>query len=155
MRYPAIIEMPRGEDRRIRMAFDGSGFVDLGPRKERIAINDGIMPFNYGYIEHATNKTEGDNLDVIILSKKRYKTGDKAYVEIIAMLTRENGDHKLIAADDSLGYTSFSDVPIKERNMIVGYFGYKSKITSVEDKEHAEEYLKTCFTEQKLESQKL
>ena len=54
----AIIEIPKGSDRRIHMRNDGSGFEDFGPIKEKIPINDGIMPVAYGYIENAINKKE-------------------------------------------------------------------------------------------------
>ncbi len=125
------------------MADDKSGFKDYGPIIDRIPVNNGVMPVSYGYIENAINKTEKDNVDVIILSNREYKTGDEVEAEIIGILNREDNDHKVIAIDDSVTYKSFSEVPAQERNLILDYFGYGHKITT-KDKAEALEYLADC-----------
>ena len=119
MQIKVIIEIPKGSDRRIHMSYDGSGFKDYGPIKEKIPVNEGVMPVCYGYIENAINKTEKDNVDAIIFSNKQYHTGDKIEVEVIGMLNREDGDHKIIAIDNSAPYANFSDVPTQERKLIL------------------------------------
>lgn len=143
MKYKAVVEIPKGSDRRIHMKHDGSGFEDFGPIKERIPVNDGVMPVTYGYIENAVNKTELDNVDVIIFSNKHHKTGDEIDVEIIGLFNREDGDHKVIAIDESVSYKEFLEVPAVERNLILNYFGYKHGIM-VEDKIKATKYLEEC-----------
>jgi inorganic pyrophosphatase len=144
MKYEAIIEIPKGSDRRIHMKYDRSGFDDFGPIKEKIPISDGVMPVFYGYIENAVNKIEKDNVDVIIFSNKSYETGDKVEVEIIGLLNREDGDHKIIAIDDSVSYKDFSEIPLNERKLILDYFGYKHAII-VKDMNEAFEYLTECM----------
>src|SRR3989344_622119 len=138
MQIKAIIEIPKGSDRRIHMSYDKNGFKDYGSIKEKIPVNDGVMPVCYGYIENAINKTEKDNVDVIIFSNKQYRTGDKIEVEVVGMLNREDGDHKIIAIDDSVAYANFSDVTAQERKLILDYFGHTHKIV-VEEKEKAME----------------
>ncbi len=147
MRYKAVIEMVKGENRRIHMSYDNSGFIDLGPIKEQIPINEGIMPIDYGYMVGTLNKDEKekDAIDAIIFSTKQHKTGDEIDVEIIGVLIREDGDHKLIATDDSVIMNDFSEVPEQERKMILDYFGYKSKVISVENKENALKFLISSF----------
>lgn len=145
MKYKAIIEIPKGCDRRIHMSYDKSGFIDLGPIKEQIPVNEGVMPIHYGYIENAINKEEGDEVDVVIFSSQPHNTGDILDVEIIGMLTRKDGDHKLIASGEAGEIKDFEDILPEERNLILRYFGYKSEIVSVDTKERALEYLLSCL----------
>jgi inorganic pyrophosphatase len=81
----------------------------------------------------------------MIFSSKEYKTGDEVHVEIIGLLKREDEDHKIMAVDDSVTIKSFSEVPIKERGLILEFFGYASKILSVEERDKAVEYLKSTL----------
>ena len=127
------------------MSYDKSGFIDLGPIKDQIPVNDGIMPIHYGYIENAINKGEGDEVDVVIFSQQPHNTGDILDVDIIGLLTRKDGDHKLVAIDDSVGIKDFEDILPEERDLILKYFGYKSEIISVDTKEKALEYLLSCL----------
>jgi inorganic pyrophosphatase len=147
MKYKAVIEIPKGCDRRIHMAYDKRGFIDLGPIKDQISVNGGVMPVHYGYLEGVINKVEKDEVDVIVFSSKIYNTGDAFDVEIIGMLTRKDGDHKLIALDGSIEIKDFQDILPEERDLILKYFGYKSKIISVDTKEKALEYLQSCLRE--------
>ena len=62
----AIIEIPKGDNRRRHLKSDKSGFVDLGPITNVIPVNDGIMPILYGYIPDTLDKKEGDEIDVLI-----------------------------------------------------------------------------------------
>ena len=143
--YRAVVEIPKGSNRRIHLSYDGINFIDLGLISDEIPINKGIMPVCYGYIENTINDAEKDNVDVIIFSNKSYKTKDKIDVEIIGMLNREDGDHKIIAIDNSILIKNFNDINQKERNLILEYFGYKSKIISVDDKTAAMKYLKSSI----------
>lgn len=145
MRYKAVIEIPKGCDRRIHMSYDKSGFIDLGPIKVQIPVNDGIMPVHYGYIKNTVNKKEKDEVDVIIFSSKMYSTGDTLDVEIIGMLTRKDGDHKIIAVSESPEIKDFEDILQEERDLILKYFGYKSEIISIDSKEKASGYLQSCL----------
>lgn len=145
MKYLAVIEIPKGVDRRIHLSLDDGVFRDFGPIKEQIPINEGVMPVHYGYIKNAINPIEKDNVDVVIFSNRQYKTGDETEVDILGMLTRKDGDHKLLSTDDSVGLANFSEVPIQERNLILEYFGYKSKIVSVDSSEVARTYLEECM----------
>jgi inorganic pyrophosphatase len=142
MQYIATIEIPKGSDRRIHMSYDNSGFIDLGPIKEHIPINEGVMPVHYGYIEGTMNKEEGDEVDVIVFSKKSYSTGDKVEIEILGTLIREDGDHKVVARDSSVDDEVFQKLSGTERKLIVDYMGYKSPIVSVDTKEQTLEYVK-------------
>ncbi len=146
MKYLAVVEIPKGSNRRIHMSYDNTGFIDLGPIKDQIPVNDGVMPVCYGYIDKTINKQEKDNVDAIIFSNKSYDTGDTVLVEIIGMLTRDDGDHKLITVDDSITINNFSEIDSDEMKLIRQYFGYKSKINSIDSKEKAIKYLQNCMT---------
>jgi inorganic pyrophosphatase len=142
MKIKAIIEIPKGSDRRIHMSYDKSGFIDLGPIKEHVPVNEGVMPVHYGYIDGTMNKREGDEVDVIVFSKKSYKTGDKVEIEIIGTFIREDGDHKVIARDSSEDDEVFQELSEIDRKIIMDYIGYKSPIVLVDTKEQSLEYIK-------------
>lgn len=146
MKFKAVVEIPKGCDRRIHLSYDGINFIDLGLIKEQIPINEGIMPVCYGYIENTINEIEKDNVDVIIFSNKSYNSKDKIDIEIIGMLNREDGDHKVIAVDDSVSFKDFNEINIEEKNLIMEYFGYKSKIISIDNKDKTFEYIQNCKT---------
>ena len=141
MNLTAIIEIPIGCDRRIHMAYDGRGFVDLGPIKEHIPVNEGVMPINYGYINGTLNKEDDDEVDVIVFSKNTFVTGDAIEIEVLGMITREDGDHKIIARDETEVDTVFETLSNSEKDLILGYIGYKSPIISVDIKACAVEYI--------------
>ena len=73
----AIIEIPKGCDRRIHFSQEKNDFVDFGPIREKIPVNGGKMPVAYGFLEGIMNEKEEDEVDVLIFSKKDLKTGDK------------------------------------------------------------------------------
>jgi len=60
MNFTAVIEIPKGSDRRTHMAYDKSGFIDLGPIKDRIPVNNGVCPVDYGFIEGTFNADDND-----------------------------------------------------------------------------------------------
>jgi inorganic pyrophosphatase len=145
MKYTAIVEIPKGCDRRIHMTYDHSGFVDFGPISDHISVNNGVMPVCYGYIDRYINKKEGDNVDCIIFSTKEYKTGDSIETEIIGILVRDDEDHKVICTDNTVTLGSFEDTDETEKNLILDYFGFKSKIAHIGDKEEAIAYMNSCI----------
>ncbi|MBI3631355.1 MAG: inorganic diphosphatase [Candidatus Staskawiczbacteria bacterium] len=124
------------------MAYNKSGFIDLGPIKDRIPVNDGVMPVDYGFIEGTFNKDDGDEVDVIVFSEKSYKTGDKIEINIVGMLTRADGDNKIIAHDNSLENFVFDQLPELEKQVILDYMGYIAQITSIDNGESALAYVK-------------
>ena len=142
MTYTAVIEIPRGDDRRRHLSFAKDGFVDLGPIKDVIPVNDGVMPVHYGYIEKTKNVTEGDEVDSLILSDKEFRVGDKVGVFPVALLRRDDGDDKIIAVDDEHSpLKAWEDVPEKDRTVILEFFGYNHKIIGVEGSDAAYAYL--------------
>ena len=141
MEHIAVVEIPKGCARRIHKSIETHEFIDFGPTNEVIPINNGVMPVAYGFIKNTLNKNEGDEVDVIIFSNKEYKTGDELKVSIIGMIIRDDGDHKIIARDNDSTISTISDIPADEWKLILDFFGCKHKITSVEEKEKALEYL--------------
>ncbi|MES2930789.1 MAG: inorganic diphosphatase [Patescibacteria group bacterium] len=147
MSYTAIIEIPKGSDRRIhkKMGTDKLGeFIDLGPTKEILPINGGIMPVCYGYLENIFNKEEGDEVDVLIFSNKEHKTGDIVQVEVFGIFVREDKDHKILARDESVAIDIVADIEPELLKLTREFFGHKHKIILVDDKDAALEYLKEC-----------
>lgn len=129
----AIIEIPKGDDRRRHMRYDKSGFIDLGPTKDVIPINDGVMPIHYGYIPDTLNVGGGDEIDVLIFSEKEFVVGEEVEIKPIALINRADGDDKVVAIDSSIGYKSWSDVPADERELIEKFFSYHHEFKSIEN----------------------
>ncbi len=144
MKYTAVVEIPKGSDRRIHMSYDGSGFIDLGSIKDQISVNDGIMPVAYGYLLNYINEVEKDNVDALIFSTQQFDTGDELEVEIFGMLVREDGDHKVLVKDSTVEFMSLDESD--DKKLLLEYFGFKSKIISVDDKNMTQVYLDSCFT---------
>ena len=124
------------------MKYDKSGFVDLGPIKDEIPVNEGIMPVSYGYILGTINKEEKEEqkeeLDALVLSENKFSIGGEVEIEPIALLEREDKDHKIVAREiGSEKYATWADIPEEEMKLLLDYFGYKSPITHIGTKEEA------------------
>lgn len=148
----AFIEIPKGDDRRRHLSYDKKEMLDLGPIKDAIPVNNGAMPIAYGFIlgtlqydESSKNpKEKPDEIDVLVYSEKNFKIGDVTKVTPIAILTREDGDHKIMAVDDTVKkrLKEWGDISYEERDLILRYFGYKSPIKSIEGRNAAIDYIK-------------
>lgn len=142
----AIIEMPKGDDRRRHFKFDKTGFIDLGPIKEVIPVNDGLMPISYGYIPDTLNIDEGDEIDVLVLSNKVLSVAQEVEVEPIALIVRDDGDNKVVAIDDSISdIKEWGDIPESERELIEQFFSYHHKILAIENLETTNQYIENGY----------
>jgi hypothetical protein len=92
------------------------------------------------------NRTEGDEVDLLIFSNTEYKTGDEVEVEVMGIIEREDGDHKIIGRDSTVAIESWDEVDIDSRDLVLRYFGYKHKIILVNGRESAVVYLNQCST---------
>lgn len=144
MKYTGIVEIPKGCDRRIHKSNDTGLFVDFGPTKEVIPVNEGKMPVCYGFLKGVMNKVEGDEVDLLIFSHKEYTTGDEISIEVLGLIEREDGDHKIVGKDDSINFQSIGDIDSKTWELVLSYFGFKHKITAVKNKDEALLYLQSC-----------
>lgn len=137
-----IIEIPKGDTRRRHLKYDKSGFIDLGPISEVIPVNNGIMPIHYGYIPGTLNKTEGDEIDVLIFSRNDAIVGEEIEVYPIALIRRADGDDKIIAVDESThDITTWEMIPEDERMKIQDFFSYHHPFRAIVGKEEAEKYI--------------
>lgn len=143
----AHIEIPKGSDRRTYLSRDKSGYVDLGPIKDAIPINGGVMPIHYGFIIGTINKEEQsewpEELDVLVYSDTSFKQGDLVTIEPIALMRREDKDDKIVAT--VIGEPEpahWEGIPNAERELLTDYFGYKSKVIKIEGKEAALDLIK-------------
>jgi inorganic pyrophosphatase len=143
----AIIEIPLGDDRRRHMKYDKSGFIDLGPTKEVIPVNDGVMPVNYGYIKDTLNIGEGDEIDVLIFSKQILSVGQEIDILPFALIRRADGDDKVVSTDNTLDIKSWEDIEQGERELIEKFFSYHHKFIAIENKESAEKYIESGYRE--------
>lgn len=81
-----------------------------------IPVNEGKMPVAYGYLEGIFNLEEKeenshiDFLDVLVFSSKEFLVGEEASVEVLGILTREDGDHKIVAFDKTYPVRSWEDI---------------------------------------------
>ena len=143
MKINAVIEIPKGDNRRRHLNYAQTAIEDFGAIVDVIPINDGVMPIAYGYLEGTLNKVEKDNVDVIVFSSNTFQVGEKVLVEPFAILRRSDDDHKILATDETMKITAWEDVKKEERDLLLEYFGYKHPITAIEDKRSAEEYIRT------------
>jgi inorganic pyrophosphatase len=138
----AIIEIPKGDDRRRHLKYDKTGFVDLGPIKDVIPVNGGVMPVHYGYVPETVNPKEGDEIDILVLSDEDLKVGQEVEVRPIALIKRADEDDKVVAVDAGNNATkSWSDIPEDMRTLAESFFSYHHCIVSIEDVEAAARYV--------------
>lgn len=138
----AFIEIPKGDDRRRHIKYDKSGLIDLGPIKDVIPVNEGIMPAHYGFIKDTVNKEEDseheEELDVLVFSSRDLKPADEVFIKPIGLIKREDKDEKILAVEiDFCDYNSWADIPLTEQEIIKDYFGYKSPIIEIVDEAEA------------------
>ena len=143
----AIIEIPKGDDRRRHMKYDKSGFIDLGPTKDVIPVNDGVMPIHYGYIPDTLNVGEGDEIDVLIFSKKDLSVGEEVEIYPIALINRADGDDKIVAVDDTVDYKTWSDAPKSDRELVEKFFSYHHEFKSIQDAALATQYVEDGYAQ--------
>ncbi len=145
----AHIEIPKGGTRRTYLAYDKTGYVDLGPIKDVIPVNHGVMPIHYGFIVGTVNRREEsetpEELDVLVYSEKACARGDIVPIDPFALIKREDKDDKIVArvAGEREPH-AWQDIPDGERRLILDYFGYKSKIVSVEGTRGARALIEQC-----------
>ncbi len=138
----AIIEIPKGDDRRRHIKPDKSGFVDLGPTKEIIPINNGVMPIDYGYLSETLNEKEGDEIDVLVLSDRILRVGQEVEVEPIALIKRGDEDDKIVAVDETKkSIRRWDEIGESERRLIESFFSYHHRFVAIEDAQTAEQYI--------------
>lgn len=139
----AIVEIPRGDNRRRHLNNKKTEFIDLGPIKDIIPVNDGVIPVDYGYIPETLNKKEGDEIDVLILSKKKFVVGQEVEIEPVALIRREDGDDKVVAVDKTYHLIrEWSDILENERKLIEKFFSYHYKFISIDRADEAKKYIR-------------
>lgn len=146
-----FIEIPKGDDRRRHLSYDKTKMLDLGPTKDVIPVNNGIMPIAYGFIIGTLQKEESsknpdeipDEIDILIYSKANFRVAETTTATPIAFITREDGDHKIVAVDSTAAndIRRWEDIPSAERDLILRFFGYKSSIKHIEGANVAIEYI--------------
>ncbi|OGH66714.1 MAG: hypothetical protein A3B90_02780 [Candidatus Magasanikbacteria bacterium RIFCSPHIGHO2_02_FULL_41_13] len=141
--FQAVIEMPEGDTRRRHMRHDQTGIVDLGVLKEKVPVNNGVMPINYGFIPNTKNPAEGDELDVIIFSEEKLEVGEQVDFNVIALLRRADGDDKIVGVDtrNKNLFESWEDISAPLQNLVLEFFAYIAPIIKIESKENAENYI--------------
>lgn len=133
-----VIEMPEGDDRRRHFNKKKTRLLDLGLLINKIPVNGGIMPVNYGFIKDTWNKADKDELDVLVLSKDKMKPGKEIEVEPIALIIRADNDHKVVAVDQTaINIKGWEDIPAEKRQVIEAFFSFHAQILSIEDGEEA------------------
>lgn len=142
----AVIEIPKGDSIRRHLDKSTNSFVNLGEIKDLIPVNNGIMPIHYGFIPNTHNPNDNDELDILVLSDKSFSIGQDIEVLPIALLKRADGDDKIVAVEQDLKIKSWEEIEKDLKELILDYFGYKSKISKVENKEFAEKYIEELRT---------
>ncbi len=141
--FEALIEMPEGDTRRRHMAHDYSGIVELGLLKDKVPVNDGVMPINYGFIPHTKNPAEGDELDVIVFSEQKIEVGESVKFEAIALLRRADGDDKVVGVDirNKNVIETWEAFSPPLQSLILEFFAHIAPITRIELGDDAKKYI--------------
>lgn len=137
----AVIEIPKGDSIRRHYNKSQNRFVELGPIKNLVPVNNGIMPVNYGFIPNTQNPEDNDELDILVLSQNTLTVGQKLEVTPFAILRRKDGDDKIVAIDDTMNINSWEDINLSQRESMLNYFGYKSAIVAIGSKDETEHYI--------------
>jgi inorganic pyrophosphatase len=151
--YEILIEMPEGETRRLHIAWSRAHWINQGPIRDTIPVNGGAMPIAYGFVI-GTRVSEGpgkvDELDALVYSRRKFSVGERTRARPIASIRLENGDHKVVFADDTVKAERWADIPEAKRKLVLEYFGYKSRVEGVGDREDALELIRSCITDNPL-----
>jgi len=140
--YKAIIEIPKGNNRRRHWNKERKEFVDLGPLKDVIPVNNGIAPVNYGFIIDTFNEADGDEIDVLVLSNSVVSVGQELEIRPIAVIKRADGDHKVVAVDSTIqNIQEWQDIVESERSIIEDFVSHHFAIEKIEDAKSTERYI--------------
>lgn len=153
MKYLVTVEMPLGCDRRIHLSFDKGGFIDCGPISEKITVNGGRTPVNYGYVLGVINSEEGDRaeyVDALVISNNVYETGQTIACIPFAMFVRADGDTKVLVSDGTIDVAEFTGLPAEQQQLLLDFYGTNSPIVSVESAQIASDYLQSCHKDPAL-----
>jgi inorganic pyrophosphatase len=116
--------------------------VDFGPINEKIGVNGGRMPVDYGFLPGTFNEKEGDEINALALSAKKLNVGQVLAVEPIVLLLRDDGDDKIIAVDQALaGIKKWEDIDPVLREKIIKFFSFRHKISLIKGSVEAESYI--------------
>lgn len=139
----AIIEIARGSDRRVHWNKERKEFVDLGPIKKVIPVNNGIMPADYGFLVGTLCEGDNDEIDVLIISDGKFKTGSEAEVEPVGILFRADKDDKIVAVDETTKgrIKEWESLDKNLKDALLASFGYHSAIERIGNKDEAEGYI--------------
>ena len=119
--YKAFIEIPKGDTRRRHKSYRDGTLIDFGPIKDKIPINDGVMPVHYGYIIGTLNKDESppEELDIIVFSERDVGIGEILEIKPIGLMQREDHDHKIISIEISnTEIQTWEDIKENEKQLI-------------------------------------
>lgn len=144
MKYLATIEISKNSDRRIHKGNQSHNmgiFEDFGPISEKITANGGRMPLAYGFIEGIHNPGENDEIDVMVFSEHEFNTEDSVEITPFAMMVRSDGDHKVLAHDDTMQLNSWDDVSAEMQKTLMEFNGFKLPIVEVKSKQETILYL--------------
>lgn len=147
MNYTATIEIPKNSDRRIHKGNQPENkgeFMDFGPISDKITANGGRMPVAYGFIENTISADgENDELDVMVFSERDLQTKDSTLITPFAMMVRSDGDHKVLAHDETVSIDSWDQVPAEMQKTLMEFNGFKLPIVEVTSKEDALAYIES------------
>lgn len=145
MKYIATIEIPKNSNRRIHKGNQVENFgkfVDFGPISEKITANGGRMPLAYGFIENTVGTdSEADEIDVMVFSDREFKTADSVEIIPFAMMVRSDGDHKILAHDDTVTIDSWDEVPVEMQKILMDFNGFKLPIIEIKEKDEVILYI--------------
>lgn len=102
------------------------------------------MPVDYGYIFGTLNRSEGDEIDALIISSDKLSIGQKLEIKPIAIIMRDDGDDKIVAVDRTTEkeIRKWEDIPRRQRELITNFFSYRVKFKSIKGQSEALQYVK-------------
>jgi inorganic pyrophosphatase len=139
--YQAIIEIPKNDIIRRHLKNDKSGFIELGPIKDKIPVNNGVCPYSYGFIPNTYNDSDQDEIDIIVISPNTHQISQQINVNPIALLVRDDGDHKVLAVEENeTKIQSWQDLSPDQQELIKSFFSYCHE-SIIKDANEASNYI--------------
>jgi len=147
-----LIEMPKGASKRTHINWARTHWIDGGPIKRAIPVNEGIMPIDYGFVVGTMIKegSHKDELDALVYTERKLELGSRIKIDPTAVLYIKNGDNKIIGVGKDTTVQKWEDIPARTRNLLIKYFGYKSPVIKIGDKKDAERLIKKHLTKNPL-----
>jgi inorganic pyrophosphatase len=125
----AILELVKGS--RLRYEYDSKSDTFYPGRRL-----SNPFPANYGWIPE-TLSSDGEHLDVVVVSDKKHRVGDIVQVDVVGILLRKDMDHKVIGVLRETPHQQVTQIPEDLLSQIRNWYDAMFKVDGIGDRKKA------------------